>query len=57
MISSAAKIEIQANANESSDPFNGDYYVAGITHRHTMPKSKEGGFVTIVKFMRDAWKK
>jgi phage protein D len=50
-------IEIQANANNASDPFNGDYYVAGVTHRHTMPKSKEGGYVTIVKFMRDAWKK
>jgi len=49
-------IEIQANAASSSDPFNGNYYVAGVTHRHTMPKSKEGGYVTIVKFMRDAWK-
>ena len=49
-------IEIQANASSGSDPFNGNYYVAGVTHRHTMPKSKEGGYVTIVKFMRDAWK-
>jgi len=50
-------VEIEANAMGSSDPFNGKYYVAGITHRHTMPKSKEGGYVTIIKFMRDAWKK
>jgi uncharacterized protein len=50
-------IEIEANAMDGADPFNGNYYVAGITHRHTMPKGKDGGFVTIVKFMRDAWKK
>lgn len=50
-------VEIEANAMGGSDPFNGDYYVAGIVHRHTMPKSKEGGYVTIVKLMRDAWKK
>jgi phage protein D len=48
-------IEIEANAM-GSDPFNGDYYVAGITHRHTLPKGKDGGFVTIVKLMRDGWK-
>jgi phage protein D len=50
-------IEIEANAMDAADPFNGHYYVTGITHRHTMPKGKDGGFVTIVKFMRDAWKK
>jgi phage protein D len=50
-------LEIEANAMGSSDPFNGKYYVAGVTHRHTMPKSKDGGYVTIIKFMRDAWKK
>jgi hypothetical protein len=50
-------IEIEANAMDAADPFNGNYYVAGITHRHTLPKGKDGGFVTIVKFMRDAWKK
>jgi hypothetical protein len=50
-------IEIEANASDGGDPFNGNYYVSGVTHRHTMPKSKEGGYVTIVKFMRDAWKK
>jgi len=50
-------IEIEANAMDGQDPFNGDYYVSGITHRHTMPKGKDGGFVTIVRFMRDGWKK
>ncbi|HWO21387.1 MAG TPA: contractile injection system protein, VgrG/Pvc8 family [Kofleriaceae bacterium] len=50
-------VEIEANAMDGSDPFNGKYYVAGITHRHTMPKAKDGGYVTILKLMRDAWKK
>jgi uncharacterized protein len=50
-------IEIEANAMDQGDPFNGHYYVAGITHRHTLPKAKDGGYVTIVKFMRDGWKK
>lgn len=49
-------IEIQANANDAQDVFNGDYFVTGITHRHTMPKGKDGGYVTIVRFMRDGWK-
>lgn len=50
-------IQIEANAMNAQDPFNGKYYVAGITHRHTLPKAKDGGFVTIAKLMRDAWKK
>lgn len=50
-------IEIEANAMDGQDPFNGKYFVTGITHRHTLPKAKDGGYVTIVKFMRDAWKK
>ncbi|MBA3820765.1 MAG: hypothetical protein H0X17_17875 [Deltaproteobacteria bacterium] len=50
-------IEIVANAMSSSDPFNGRYYVMGVTHRHTMPKGNEGGYATIVKFARDAVKK
>lgn len=50
-------IQIEANAMNAQDPFNGKYYVAGITHRHTLPKAKDGGFVTVVKLMRDAWKK
>jgi uncharacterized protein len=50
-------IEIEANAQSGDDPFNGKYYVMGVTHRHTMPKNKEGGYVTIIKFARDAQKK
>jgi len=49
-------VEIEANAN-GDDPFNGKYYVMGVTHRHTMPKSKEGGFATVIKFARDGEKK
>ena len=45
-------VEIEANAN-GSDPYNGKYYVMGVTHRHTMPKGKTGGYVTIIKFARD----
>jgi len=50
-------IEIEANAMSADDPFNGDYYVMGVTHRHTMPKGKDGGYATIVKLARDAQKK
>ncbi len=42
---------------EGADPFDGLYYVMGMTHRHAMPKSKEGGFVTIFKLARDGQKK
>ena len=50
-------IEIEANAQDGSDPYNGKYYVMGVTHRHTMPKGKDGGYATIIKFARDAQKK
>jgi phage protein D len=51
-------VKITASAEGSgADPFNGKYYIMGITHRHTMPKSREGGFVTILKLGRDAQKK
>lgn len=50
-------IEIEANAMSADDPFNGKYYVMGVTHRHTMPKGKDGGFATIAKLARDAQKK
>lgn len=37
-----------------SNPFNGKYFVMGITHRHTLPKGKDGGFVSVLKLARDA---
>jgi len=49
-------VEITANARESNDNFNGKYYIMGLTHRHTLPKGKDGGFVTVIKLARDAQK-
>jgi len=46
-------VEIEANAQQKDDPFNGKYYIVGMTHRHTMPKAKEGGQVTILRLARD----
>lgn len=46
-------IEIKAN-EKSTDRFNGKYYIAGVTHRHTLPKAEDGGYVTILRVMRDA---
>lgn len=51
----AKTVKVTANASDSSDPFNGNYYVMGVTHRHSASKSKDsGGFVSIVRFARDA---
>jgi phage protein D len=49
-------VKITADANNTSDPFNGDYYIMGITHRHTLPKGPGGGFVSILKLARDGQK-
>src|SRR5207253_2818577 len=50
-------VKITADANNAQEPFNGDYYVMGITHRHSMPKGGTGGgFVTIFKLARDGRK-
>ena len=45
--------EITANAQDPKDPFNGKYYIVGITHRHTQTKNQEGGQTTILKLARD----
>jgi phage protein D len=46
------------NSNAGDDPFNGNYYIMGITHRHIASKAKDGGgYVTILRFARDAQKK
>ncbi len=51
-------LEIIADGTEGHDePFNGLYYVMGMTHRHSQPKSKDGGFITIFKLARDGQKK
>jgi phage protein D len=49
-------VKVVANAIGSDDPFNGNYYLMGVTHRHLASKSKEGGFVTLLRFARDAQK-
>ncbi|HET9623726.1 MAG TPA: contractile injection system protein, VgrG/Pvc8 family [Kofleriaceae bacterium] len=50
-------VSVTANAMGDADPFNGKYYIMGITHRHVASKTKDGGFVTILRFARDAAKK
>jgi phage protein D len=50
-------VKVIANATNSADPFNGLYYLMGVTHRHIAAKAKEGGgYVTILRFARDAQK-
>jgi phage protein D len=50
-------VKVVANATNKADPFNGKYYLMGVTHRHIASKAKEGGgFVTILRFGRDAQK-
>ncbi|HEU4726301.1 MAG TPA: contractile injection system protein, VgrG/Pvc8 family [Kofleriaceae bacterium] len=46
-----------AGSEGANDPFNGKYYIMGITHRHVVSKSKDGGYTTILRFARDAQKK
>jgi phage protein D len=50
-------VSVVANSVGDSDPFNGKYYIMGITHRHVASKTKDGGYVTILRFARDAAKK
>jgi hypothetical protein len=50
------KVTAAAGSTGSNDPFNGKYYIMGVTHRHVVSKSKDGGFVTILRFARDAQK-
>ena len=50
-------VEVVANAMKKDDPFNGNYYLMGVTHRHIAAKAKDaGGYVTILRFARDAQK-
>jgi phage protein D len=47
-------VAITAAAGSTADPFNGKYYIMGVTHRHVVSKGKDGGYVTILRFARDA---
>jgi phage protein D len=51
-------VKVAASADDSAakDPFNGKYYIMGITHRNVVSKGKDGGYVTILRFARDAAK-
>ena len=48
-------IEITANKH-AGDPFNGNCYVMGITHKLSLPKGDAGGFLTTFRFARDGQK-
>ena len=50
-------VKVVANAMKGDDPFNGKYYIMGVTHRHIATKAKEGGgYVTLLRFARDSQK-
>jgi phage protein D len=51
-------IEITASAEDESakDPFNGRYYITGVTSRFSHSHSKEGGYKTTLRLARDAMK-
>jgi phage protein D len=53
----ATVVKVTVNTEDSSDTFNGKYYVMGLTHRHVAGgKDKDGGFVTHLRLARDAQK-
>ena len=50
-------VSITANDDpdtKDKDPFNGRYYVMGVTHRFVINKGREGGYSTILRVARDA---
>jgi uncharacterized protein len=50
-------VKIVANARGGDDPFNGKYYVMGLTHRHNASHAKDdSAFITILRLARDAQK-
>ncbi|HUS31980.1 MAG TPA: contractile injection system protein, VgrG/Pvc8 family [Kofleriaceae bacterium] len=51
-------VQIISNPEDSGsdDPFNGNYYIMGVTHRYSVPRNKEGGYTTILRLARDAQK-
>jgi len=50
------KIVASAEQESSKDPFNGKYYIVGITHRYSSSKTKDGGFTTTLRLARDMQK-
>ncbi len=51
-------VEITASQEQRSndDPFNGRYYVMGVSHRYSASKTKDGGYTTVLRLARDAQK-
>lgn len=50
-------VKIVANAKGADDPFNGKYYIMGVTHRHNASHAKDdSAYVTILRLARDAQK-
>jgi uncharacterized protein len=53
----ATVVTMKVNTQDSSDTFNGKYYVMGVTHRYIASgKDRDGGYVTHLKLARDAQK-
>ncbi len=50
------KIVAAEESDSSNDPFNGKYYIMGVTHRYSQTKTKDGGYQTILRLARDAQK-
>jgi len=50
-------VKIKANAKGSADPFNGTYYIMGVTHRLNASHAKDdSAYVTILRLARDSAK-
>ena len=50
-------VSVVVNTQDSSDTFNGKYYIMGVTHRYiSSGKDKDGGYVCHLKLARDAQK-
>jgi phage protein D len=50
-------VKINANERGSDDPFNGLYYIMGVSHRHNNSHAKDdSAYVTVLRLARDAGK-
>ncbi|MBC7974845.1 MAG: hypothetical protein H7138_07640, partial [Myxococcales bacterium] len=48
-------VNITANAKDAQDPFNGKYYIMGVSHRNNNSHAKDGSaYVTVLRLARDA---
>jgi phage protein D len=50
-------VKITANQKGTDDPFNGKYYIMGVSHRHNNSHAKDdSAYVTVLRLARDAQK-